>query len=142
MATVYRLGTGSCLPSPPSNCAWYDTYHAHCLSPTPIDVERLKAVDLEVAVDIQSFDRTQSAAESAHAKISPNSGHLSLHLATLVYHKGEANLDLQLDAKHALNMRFTFDGEKLGPWRALNIFDSDSLAPARQRMESLTSRYR
>ena len=95
-------------------------------SRTPIDLERFKAVDLDLAVDIQSFDRTQSAAESAHAKISLKSGHLSVHPAALVYPKGEASLDLQLDARDELSMRFTFDGENLNPWRGLNLFDPDS----------------
>ncbi len=95
-------------------------------SRTPIDVEWLKAVNLDLAVDIQSFDRTQSAAESARATISLKSGHLLVHPATLVYPKGEANLDVQLDARDALKLRFTMDGENLDPWRGLNLFASDS----------------
>ena len=95
-------------------------------SHTPIDLDWLKTVDLDLSVNIQSFDRNQSAAESADATIRLKSGHLSVRPAKLVYPKGHANLDLQLGAKDPLEASFTFKGENLDPWRGLNIFEPDT----------------
>ena len=92
-------------------------------SRTPLDLDWLQAVDLDLAVNIVSFDRTQSAAESADARISLKSGQLSVHPATVVYPKGKANLDLQLSAKDALEARLAFKGENLDPWRGLHLYD-------------------
>ena len=94
-------------------------------SRTPLDREQLKAVDLDLDIDIQSFDRSQSAAESARATIRLKSGHLSVSPATLVYPKGSAEFDLQLDAQDTVDVSFRLEGQNLDPWRGLNIFEED-----------------
>lgn len=94
-------------------------------SRTSINLDLFKAVDLDLAIEIQSFDRAHSEAESAQATISLKSGHLSVRPARLVYPKGEATLDLQVATKDAIQASFLFRGENLDPWRGLNIFEPD-----------------
>jgi hypothetical protein len=100
--------------------------HKPVFSRTPIDTDGFKAVDLDLSIDIVSFDRAYSAAESAQVAITLKSGHLSVQPATLVYPKGKASLDLQVDTRDALKMSFTLAGENLDPWRGLNIYEGAS----------------
>jgi uncharacterized protein involved in outer membrane biogenesis len=54
-----------------------------------------------------------------------NSGHLSVKPATIVYPKGQTDLDLQFDGREARpHFSFKMSGENLDPWRGLNVAGS------------------
>ena len=55
----------------------------------------MKRADVDLSVDIQSFDRENSEALSANFSMVLQSGHLSINPAVLVYPKGRADLSLQ-----------------------------------------------
>jgi uncharacterized protein involved in outer membrane biogenesis len=54
------------------------------------------------------------------------SGHLSVKPATLVYPKGQADLDLQFDTRDVAKFSFSLSGENLDPWRGFNVDVSNS----------------
>jgi hypothetical protein len=90
----------------------------------PMDLDWLKKVDVDLAVDILSFDRANSEALSASARAVLKSGRLSVGPATLVYPKGQASLDLQFDAGDQPRFSFSLSGENLDPWRGFNFEES------------------
>jgi uncharacterized protein involved in outer membrane biogenesis len=90
-------------------------------SRTPLDVGWLKAMNMVILVDIESFDRQYSEAVSAKMQLTLKSGRLSADPATLVYPEGEAQMNLQLVANDPLEAKFLFVGENLNPWKGLNI---------------------
>jgi hypothetical protein len=94
----------------------------------PLDLDWMHKANLDLDVNIESFDREHSEALSAKFKIKLNAGHLSVKPATLVYPKGQAVLDLQLDGGRDKPPHFSFrlSGEKLDPWRGLNFSESEA----------------
>ena len=94
----------------------------------PMDLGWMKKVDVDLFVDIQSFDRANSEALSANMKMALKSGHLSVGPAILVYPKGQAALDLQFDARDRPKFSFSLSGENLDPWRGFNVEASKSRA--------------
>jgi len=92
----------------------------------PMDLGWMKKVDVDLSVDIQSFDRDHSEAVSAKLQVALKSGHLLVNPATLVYPKGQADLDLQVDAREHPKFSFTLSGENLDPWRGLKVNGSAS----------------
>ncbi|MGI9319773.1 MAG: AsmA-like C-terminal region-containing protein, partial [Thiogranum sp.] len=87
----------------------------------PMDLDWMKKADVDLSVDIQSFDRSHSEALSANFRAVLKSGQLSVRPATLVYPKGQADLDLQLDGGEPAKFSFSLSGENLDPWRGFNI---------------------
>jgi uncharacterized protein involved in outer membrane biogenesis len=94
----------------------------------PMDLGWMKKADVDLSVDIQSFDRANSEALSANFRAVLKSGHLSVKHATLVYPKGQADLDLQFDARDAPKFSFSMTGENLDPWRGLNVYEPEAKA--------------
>ena len=92
----------------------------------PMDLGWLKKADMDLSVDIQSFDRANSEALSASFRAVMKSGHLSVKPATLVYPKGQADLDLQFDTRDVPKFSFSLSGENLDPWRGFNVDVSNS----------------
>jgi hypothetical protein len=92
----------------------------------PMNLAWMKKADVDVSVDIQSFDRANSEAVSGNFRAVLKSGHLSVRPATLVYPKGQADLDLQLDARDVPTFSFRMSGENLDPWRGLNVYEPGS----------------
>jgi|GEM_PF-1814918 hypothetical protein len=90
----------------------------------PMDLDWLKKADVDLTVDILSFDRANSEALSANARAVLKSGRLSVGPATLVYPKGQASLDLQLDTGEQPKFSFSLSGENLDPWRGFNFEES------------------
>lgn len=88
----------------------------------PMDLGWMHKANLDLDIDIKSFDREHSEAVSGRFKIDLNSSHLSVKPATLVYPKGQAVLDLQFDGKPGRpHFSFTFSGDNLDPWRGLKV---------------------
>lgn len=94
---------------------------APVFSTTPLDLEWLKAFNMDLSVTIESFDRELSEAESATLALTLTPGQLSIYPATLAYPQGEARLKLELVADDQLKAEFLLVGENLNPWKGLNI---------------------
>jgi hypothetical protein len=87
----------------------------------PIDFDWLKKVDLDIAIEVESFAQESFLAESAQFHVGLKSGLLSISPADLVYPKGKLDMDLQLDARDHPRLTFKALGKHLDPWRTLNI---------------------
>ncbi|MEA3243859.1 MAG: AsmA-like C-terminal region-containing protein [Pseudomonadota bacterium] len=92
----------------------------------PMNLGWMKKADVDLSVDIQSFDRANSEALSGNFRAVLKSGHLSVKPATLVYPKGRADLDLQFDGTDTPKFGFSLSGENLDPWRGLNVYEPGS----------------
>jgi hypothetical protein len=87
----------------------------------PIDFDWLKKVDVDIAIEVESFAQESFLAQSAQLHVGLKSGLLSISPARLVYPKGKLNMDLELDARDHPQLTFKAFGEHLDPWRTLNI---------------------
>jgi hypothetical protein len=87
----------------------------------PIDFSWLKKVDLDIAIEVESFAQESFLANSAQLRVGLQSGLLSISPAGLVYPKGKLDMDLKLDARDHPRLTFKALGENLDPWRTLNI---------------------
>jgi uncharacterized protein involved in outer membrane biogenesis len=87
----------------------------------PIDFDWLKKVDLDIAIEVESFAQESLLANSGQFHVGLQSGLLSISPAGLVYPKGKLDMDLQLDARDHPRLTFKAFGENLDPWRTLNI---------------------
>jgi hypothetical protein len=97
---------------------------AHVFSRTPIDFEWLKKLDLDLSIDVESFDPDRSQIESAQFAITLKSGHLSISPAKLVYPKGNLQLDVQFDTQDPPQLSFKAIGEGINPWVAVDMQES------------------
>jgi hypothetical protein len=87
----------------------------------PIAFDWLKKVDLDIAVEVESFAKEQFLADSAQFQVGLQSGLLSISPAYFVYPKGKLDLDLQLDARDHPRLTFKAFGEDIDPRRALDL---------------------
>jgi hypothetical protein len=87
----------------------------------PIDFDWLKKVDLDIAIEVESFAKEQFLADSAQFQVKVKSGVLSISPARFVYAKGKLDMELQLDARDHPRLTFKAFGEHIDPRRALDI---------------------
>ena len=87
----------------------------------PIDFDWLKKVDLDIAIEVESFAQESLLVNTGQFHVGLQSGLLSISPAALVYPKGKLDMDLQLDARDHPRLTFKAFGENLDPWRTLNI---------------------
>jgi uncharacterized protein involved in outer membrane biogenesis len=87
----------------------------------PIDFDWLQKLDLDIAIEVESFAQESLLANSGQFHVGLQSGLLSISPALLVYPKGKLDMDLQLDAREHPRLIFKAFGENLDPWRTLNI---------------------
>jgi hypothetical protein len=87
----------------------------------PIDFDWLKKVDVDIAIEVESFAQESFLANSAQFQMVLQSGLLSISPAHLVYQKGKLEMDLELNARDHPRLTFKAFGENLDPWRTLNI---------------------
>lgn len=90
-------------------------------SRSPLELNWLKKADMDLLVDIASFDQETTNLESAQCRIGLESGRLSVESARLVYPKGEVKLDLHLELEKDLKIRLKASGESINPWMALSM---------------------
>ncbi|MEN8762155.1 MAG: AsmA-like C-terminal region-containing protein, partial [Thiogranum sp.] len=93
----------------------------------PMGLGWMKKADVDLHIDIQSFDRANSEALSANMRAILKSGQLLVKHATLVYPKGQADMDFQFDAGDVPKFSFSLSGENLDPWRGFNVDESKSM---------------
>jgi uncharacterized protein involved in outer membrane biogenesis len=87
----------------------------------PIDFDWLKKVDVDIAIEVESFAQESLLANSGQFHVVLQSGLLSISPAALVYPKGKLDMDLEIDARDHPRLTFKAFGEHLDPWRTLNI---------------------
>ncbi len=95
----------------------------HVFSREPIDFGWLKKVDVDVAIEVESFAKEQFLANSAQFQVKVKSGVLSISPARFVYAKGKLDMDLELDVREHPRLTFRAFGKDLDPRRALDIQD-------------------
>jgi hypothetical protein len=84
-----------------------------------IPFDWLHKFDLDLSVDIESFDPELSPAQSAKADIAISSGQLWVRPAAIKYPVGEMELVLQVDAREQPTVSVQAHGENLRPERAV-----------------------
>lgn len=84
----------------------------------------LKKADVELSVNLESFDKEWSQLESAKLEITLKSGRLSLNPVTLVYPKGRLEVIAELDAQAHPQVNFKAFGQEINPWLALDMLES------------------
>ena len=87
----------------------------------PIDFGWLKKVDVDVAIEVESFAKEEFLADSAQFRVKVESGVLSISPAQFVYAKGKLDMDLELDAREQPRLTFKALGKNINPRRALDI---------------------
>jgi len=87
----------------------------------PIAFDRLKKVDLDIFIEVESFAQEQFLADSAQFQVKVKSGVLSISPARFVYAKGKLDMDLELDGRDHPRLTFRAFGKDIDPRRALDI---------------------
>jgi len=87
----------------------------------PIDLGWLKKVDVDVAIEIESFAKEEFLANSAQFQVKVKSGVLSIRPASFVYAKGKLDMDLELDGRKHPHLTLKAFGKNIDPRRALDI---------------------
>ncbi len=87
-----------------------------------IDFDGLKQYDLDLALDIQSFDADVNAVESAKLQLKLEAGHLKISPAVFKFAKGHLNMDLSLNTRLKPEIKLKAFGKNIDPW--LGIDDS------------------
>jgi uncharacterized protein involved in outer membrane biogenesis len=77
--------------------------------------------DLDVSVDVQSFDPERVRAESAQADIAMHNGQLWVQPATVRFPRGTLEFELQVDARRTPKVSFTAHGRDLYPAQLLDM---------------------
>lgn len=91
----------------------------------PLTVGWLKKVDMDLLIDIASFDKERMNLESAQFRIDLESGSLDVKSARFVYPKGEINLDVLLELEKDLKISVNASGENINPWQTLSMRQPD-----------------
>ena len=84
-----------------------------------IDFDRLKNLDLDVDIEVLSFDPAVSKAQSGKLKVTLKDGLLRIHPAVIKYAIGEMDLDLIVDARETPQIRLTASASDVSPWQGV-----------------------
>jgi len=87
----------------------------------PIELCWLKKADMNLLVDIESFDREKINLDSARFKINLDSGHLAIESGRVVFPKGEITLDAHLDLEKDLTLSVKASGKNIDPMHQFSI---------------------
>ncbi len=90
-------------------------------SRTPLSLDWLNKANLNLTVDVESFKSETSLLQSARFEMAMSPGLLSISPAKLVYPKGDLDLDVHIDGRDALQVKFRAHGNDLDPWQPLRI---------------------
>lgn len=98
-----------------------DSGENYLFSRQPIDLDWLKKVDMDLSVDIESFDEKRSQIESARFEVNLESGMLVISPAELTYSEGKLEIDMRLDAQDIPQVSLKAFGENINPWLTLDM---------------------
>ena len=85
-------------------------------SSDPIAFDVLKKFNLALAVDVATFDPTDSDAVSAESTVRVQSGVLTLTPTVIRYPKGQLNIEFSVDARKTPLLAFKAYGNNINPW--------------------------
>lgn len=97
-----------------------ENHEAFIFSRKPIDFDWLKQLDLDLAVDIKSFDSDINTAESAELQVKMASGHLKISPAVFKFSKGHLGMELSLNTNAKPEISFKAFGKNIDPWLGIN----------------------
>jgi len=86
----------------------------------PLELDWLKKVDMDLLVDIASFDHEKLSLESARFKIDLDSGRLAIKSGKFIFPKGEITLDAHLELEKELKLSVMASAKEINPWHALS----------------------
>ena len=91
-----------------------------------MDLNLLKKVDLDLSIDIESFDKRHARMDSASFEVALHEGRLNISPATLVYPKGTLQLHGHVDAREQPLVSFKAFGKDINPWLALDMEQAET----------------
>ena len=83
----------------------------------PIPFHWLGKVDLDITIDVDSFDHEEWEAQSAKVVVALKSGRLAVKPATFVYTKGTMDLELEVDARDTPALVLKAMAKEVNPWQ-------------------------
>jgi hypothetical protein len=83
----------------------------------PISFRWLKKADLDLTVDIDSFDQNEWDAQSAKLAIALKSGRLDVKPLTFVYPKGTMDIEFEIDSGDVPALVLKAAAKNVNPWR-------------------------
>ncbi|MDA3915645.1 MAG: AsmA family protein [Deltaproteobacteria bacterium] len=105
----------------------------YLFSRTPMNFDWLEKTDIDLIVDIKSFDKEKSRFKSAYFKVDLESGHLSILPAKLNFPRGNLELNVRFNTQNELKFNIEAFGKEINPYQALaadqskikDTFDAD-----------------
>ena len=105
----------------------------YLFSREPMNFDWLEKTDIDLIIDIKSFNKEKSRFESAYFKVDLESGRLSILPAKLNFPKGRLELDVRFNMQNELKFHIEASGKEINPYQALSedqaklkdIFDAD-----------------
>lgn len=89
-------------------------------SRNPINFDWLKQLDLNLLLDIESFDSDINTAESAEFQVKLESGHLKINPAVFKFSKGQLDMNLSLNTNGKPEIKLKAFGKNINPWLGIN----------------------
>jgi hypothetical protein len=83
----------------------------------PIPFHWLKKADLDLKVDVESFEEDQWDAQSAKLVIALKSGQLAVKPLTFAYTKGNLDMEFQVDTRDVPGLVLKAAAKNVNPWR-------------------------
>jgi hypothetical protein len=93
----------------------------HIFSRSPFNFDWLTRADLNLSIDIKSFNKKRSHCESANLKIDLESGHLSVRPARLSFPKGIIDFEALFNLKKKHDLNFKAVGKDINPYQAFSM---------------------
>ncbi len=91
--------------------------HAPVFSRDPLPFHWLKKADLDLTVDVDSFDQEGWEAQSAKLVLALKSGQLVVRPATFTYPKGTMDMEFEADAKDTPTLALKATARNVNPWQ-------------------------
>jgi hypothetical protein len=98
-----------------------DSGETPIFSRTPLNIDWMRKVDLDIDIDVASFDRKYALADSGKVRVVLKSGKLSTDPFHFNYGKQSLDLSLQLDVNNTPSLAFRASAEDLNLWEHLDL---------------------
>jgi len=90
---------------------------APVFSRDPLPFHWLKKADLDLTVDVESFDEDVWDAQSAKLVLALKAGHLAVKPVTFTYTKGTMDMEFEVDARDTPTLVLKATARNVNPWR-------------------------
>lgn len=98
-----------------------DSGNTPIFSREPLNIDWMRKVDLDIDIDVASFDRKYALADSGKVRVVLKSGKLFIDPFRFNYGKQSLDLSLQLDVNNTPGLAFRASAEDLNPWKHLDL---------------------